>query len=592
MSTSARLDARSRGPAARTEPDDRYDAICDDGNLSRRQLLIWAGNRLAPDVPVFTEGGLLHIYGHLDPGAFARAFQGVLDESDALRMVIDEVDGWPRQRERAHVDFDVELVDVSSRAQSSRRLAALVEERFAMVVGGDGPLFDTVLVRLRPDHHVWLLVQHQLVSDAWSFGLVHRRLTEHYRGALTGDVVADVTRPQFRDYLAFERRYRVSPQGRTARTFWHGRGTTSATHAVGVNARVGRDGTRIQRSSCVLGTDVSAAIRRLAAAEAASVDTGLFGFFGSLVAAHFLRTSGTREVVLNVPFANRPSQRFKHTIGTFMSVCPVRVRVDPDDTFLEVVRRLEAEMWEAARHQAYPVRHVDADQPYDVLVNVHKQAVVVRGFAGLPTEVELVAPTHRFGALSIAIRDFNAAGSLTLDFDFNAAIFGGAERDETRSHLLRLLAGFLADPTRRLGDPAALLSGPAGDGSSARTSLPVTNGRAAFDVRDDVERAVTAIWCQLLEVSVVGAEDDFFALGGDSLLAYRMLTRVRAELLTVVSPAAFFENPTVAYLINAITNGDLALALHEIDGLSEEEARVALGSDLDGPTHGRGHLDG
>lgn len=53
--------------------------------------------------------------------------------------------------------------------------------------------------------------------------------------------------------------------------------------------------------------------------------------------------------------------------------------------------------------------------------------------------------------------------------------------------------------------------------------------------RDEVERHLAALWCDLLTVEQVGLEDDFFDLGGNSLLAFRMQRRIVRELDVEVS---------------------------------------------------------
>ena len=59
---------------------------------------------------------------------------------------------------------------------------------------------------------------------------------------------------------------------------------------------------------------------------------------------------------------------------------------------------------------------------------------------------------------------------------------------------------------------------------------------------------VAAVWCELFEVSRVEPEDDFYALGGHSMLAVQMSSRLRAELGLRVPVRTIMENPTVAGL--------------------------------------------
>ncbi len=74
--------------------------------------------------------------------------------------------------------------------------------------------------------------------------------------------------------------------------------------------------------------------------------------------------------------------------------------------------------------------------------------------------------------------------------------------------------------------------------------------------RTGTERQVTEIWSQVLNTAPVGRSSDFFALGGQSLLAMRMITRVRRQFGVRIPPRAIFDAPTVeqfSALIDSMT---------------------------------------
>ena len=56
------------------------------------------------------------------------------------------------------------------------------------------------------------------------------------------------------------------------------------------------------------------------------------------------------------------------------------------------------------------------------------------------------------------------------------------------------------------------------------------------------------MWAEVLKVSRVGVQDDFFAIGGHSLRATQIVARVRAALRIELPLRAFFETPTVGGL--------------------------------------------
>ncbi|MDT0454754.1 non-ribosomal peptide synthase/polyketide synthase [Streptomyces sp. DSM 41527] len=70
--------------------------------------------------------------------------------------------------------------------------------------------------------------------------------------------------------------------------------------------------------------------------------------------------------------------------------------------------------------------------------------------------------------------------------------------------------------------------------------------------RTEAERLVARVWSEVLDAGEVGAEDSFFALGGDSILAIRVTSRLRAALGAEVSPRLLFTHSTVAALATAL----------------------------------------
>jgi acyl transferase domain-containing protein len=109
--------------------------------------------------------------------------------------------------------------------------------------------------------------------------------------------------------------------------------------------------------------------------------------------------------------------------------------------------------------------------------------------------------------------------------------------------------------------------------------------------RGEVEERVAAVWREMLGVAEVGAHDSFLELGGDSLLATRLMSRLREELGVDLAMDRLFEQPTVAAVAAAVVEAragqageeDLARLLAEIGGMSEEDLERELAS---GEPHG------
>ncbi|MGA5704450.1 non-ribosomal peptide synthetase [Peterkaempfera bronchialis] len=79
-------------------------------------------------------------------------------------------------------------------------------------------------------------------------------------------------------------------------------------------------------------------------------------------------------------------------------------------------------------------------------------------------------------------------------------------------------------------------------------STPGTPGGADGSPDGRVLKQLAEVWAELLQVEQVGPDSDFFALGGNSLLALRLLNRIRTELGTEVQFGQIFEAPTLRAL--------------------------------------------
>ncbi|HSS52915.1 MAG TPA: amino acid adenylation domain-containing protein, partial [Thermoanaerobaculia bacterium] len=84
------------------------------------------------------------------------------------------------------------------------------------------------------------------------------------------------------------------------------------------------------------------------------------------------------------------------------------------------------------------------------------------------------------------------------------------------------------------------LPSPLGDGAAAGDSYVAPGG--------PVEELLAEIWSEVLGIEQVGVRDDFFALGGQSLLATQVISRVRRALAVEVPLRLLFERPTIAAL--------------------------------------------
>ncbi|WP_158892622.1 non-ribosomal peptide synthetase [Amycolatopsis anabasis] len=171
--------------------------------------------------------------------------------------------------------------------------------------------------------------------------------------------------------------------------------------------------------------------------------------------------------------------------------------------------------------------------------------VKIRGFRIEPAEVEAVLAGHAdvASAVVLAREDRTSAKHLV---GYVVPVPGATlDLDELRTLAAATLPDYLV--------PSALVPlehlplSPNGKVDRAALPAPATNG-ARTAPRTETEREVARIWAEVLGAEGVGVDEDFFALGGDSILGVQVLSRLRRRFGAELSARAVFDARTVAAL--------------------------------------------
>ncbi|MGH3873694.1 MAG: amino acid adenylation domain-containing protein [Pseudonocardiaceae bacterium] len=227
--------------------------------------------------------------------------------------------------------------------------------------------------------------------------------------------------------------------------------------------------------------------------------------------------------------------------------------------------------------------------------------VKLRGFRIEPGEVETVLTAHPdVTQAAVVIREDRpgdkrlvgyvvAAKRQQLDESLDPARASSTLISRLREQVSQRLPGYLV--------PAALVRLDAlpltPNGKLDRAALPAPEfgsagtGRAP---RTPQEELLSELFAEMLGLAHIGIDDDFFAVGGDSLLATRLITRARATLGVELQLRTLFEAPTVAGLAAHLYDaGQARLALKpgkrpDVVPLSFAQRRLWFLHQIEGPT--------
>jgi amino acid adenylation domain-containing protein len=189
-----------------------------------------------------------------------------------------------------------------------------------------------------------------------------------------------------------------------------------------------------------------------------------------------------------------------------------------------------------------------ADGTIEFLGRTDEQ-VKIRGFRIEPGEVEAVLAAHDSVREAVVVVREDAPGDRRLVGYVVAAEGASVTSAELRAHLKGRLPEYMVPSAVVVLDAIPLTP----SGKVARRALPAPDGAEAgveyVAPRTAGEELLAGIYADVLRVERVGVESSFFDLGGHSLMAMRLVSRVRDVFGVELPLRAVFETPTVAGMV-------------------------------------------
>ncbi|MDJ0383660.1 non-ribosomal peptide synthetase [Streptomyces sp. G-G2] len=197
--------------------------------------------------------------------------------------------------------------------------------------------------------------------------------------------------------------------------------------------------------------------------------------------------------------------------------------------------------------------------------------VKIRGFRIEPGEIEAVLEQYE-GVRGAAVLVRELRGDRALVGYVAGQGFGA---DELAAWCRTLLPGYMVPAAFVVLDSLPLTV----QGKTDTTALPDPELPARAESvapRTPTEEVTAQIWAEVLDLPSIGVREDFFALGGHSLRAVAVASRLRAAFDCPVQVRDLFERPTVELLAAEVERR----LFEEIAGMSDDEIDLSLTADF------------
>ncbi|QWF84114.1 non-ribosomal peptide synthetase [Amycolatopsis sp. CA-230715] len=513
-------------------------------------------------VDVYQAQCVLALEGGLEPEVLRTAAASLVRRYPVLRSGFRvRKTGEPIQVIYREVPLDWSEVDLSGLGAEERDaelgelLTADWAKRFDL---GRPPLLRFTLVKIAAGEHRLVLTNHHILVDGWSLAVLIDDLFALYASGGDASGLPKVT--SHRNFLAWmsEQDSAASSQAWQVALAGVDRPTLVAPGAAPHSELPAR-------ITVPADEELGGRLRQLVQTTGLTANTLVQAAWASVLHA----VTGREDVVFGTIVSGRPPEidGMQKMVGMFINTVPVRVRLRPGASAAENLARLADEQSRLMAHQHLRLTDVTRQTGLATLFDTF---VVFENYP-VDTSAREIAPGLRLAEITgddAAHYPFRLAVRLTGDrlqtvLEYRQDLFDEVTANWVADAFERALRYLIDAADGPLGTPVTLADAERIElfGDLLQESAPALADDAqapARRIRDPREEILCGLVADVLRLDRVAPDDDFFDIGGHSLSAIQLLSRMRSVFGAELPVRAVFEAPTVAGLVARLDEAGMA----------------------------------
>ena len=436
--------------------------------LSPAQDDLWMFEALYPDTAAINLCSAYHFDHPVDPAGLEAALELVAERHDILRSAVRGVPGELCMEPVYPARVAFEHVDVRERPEPADEAYQAVVDEFRRRTFDleDDRLIRASFITVDERRRTLILGLHHILTDWWSFDILHTEFAKAYRAILDG---AEYDTPrgeiQYADYAQWQRELEQAGVFERELAFWRDYlADLPPAPALGVQREPGASAFAAEKIEFVVDEELVRRAEAFARAHGAT----LFHVLTTAFAVFSARLSGAEDVVVGTPLANREARGLGRVVGYVMNMVATRWRVEPGTDFASLVTGFAASFGDLAANAHVPIGRVIAQVNPE---RVPGRSPLIRWVSMyLPGQESIhhlpEAASHERLSTGTEENDFalilrnNRRGEIRLNCEFRADLFDPALVRRWLECYLELLPGLLdQDGSRPVGAVPLLPAG-------------------------------------------------------------------------------------------------------------------------------------
>jgi amino acid adenylation domain-containing protein len=487
--------------------------------LSYAQRRLWFIDQLEGGSAEYNMPQALRLRGSLNLQALQRAIDAVVERHESLRTHFAQVGGEPVQIIEPPRTLDLPLEDISGLTEAEQRSRVLEimrrewEEPFNLATG---PVLRMKLIEVGESDHILLRNFHHIVSDGWSQSVFNREFMLLYEAFQQGrENPLHPLEIQYADFALWQQKWLDEDALARDVEYWKKqlRGIPEQLELPRDRPRQAMQTYKADYCSASLSARQVNAVKHLSQANQATLYMTLLSAFAVLLG----RYSGQDDIVVGSPIANRREAQLEDMVGFFVNSLVMRVRLNPQRSFKNLLDEVRKTALEAYQHQDLPFerlvevlapeRSLNKTPIFQVVFALQNAPMGSQLLSGL--EIERLAGDELLVRFDLELHVFEFENEIGFYWLYNKGLFDHARMEQMARHYVKLLDEIVAAPDTPLYALDILTQD--------------ERRRLLFAMNATAQPAPDASFMKMFEQQVSLAPQAVASVCGESTLSYREL---------------------------------------------------------------------
>ncbi|WP_142409118.1 non-ribosomal peptide synthetase [Bacteriovorax stolpii] len=494
----------------------------------------------------YNESLAIDFDGNLRHDILNLAYQELIKKHDALRAAFSS-DG-KTFFVKAYQETPIKFLDYTGRSRSELEVLKRAEVQFKYDLVR-GPCYRATLVKTSSSSYTLLFSAHHIVCDGWSLAILLTELSQFYVALCKGQRILLEATPQFADFAVYEYRNGLNSQHKS---YWLNEFKTPLkTNNFPIDYK--RPSFRTFNSArydMVIPVDTVRGMKKLGNSQGCSFYSTLISAFNLLL----FKLSKSEDIVVGMASASQPALEQNELIGHMVNLLPLRTTIKENTPFNQYMKSTRSKMLDAFDHQFYSygplvkdlsLKRDPSQMPLlNVVFNIDQQAPD-QGLKFEDVKASYTTIAREYDNFEIFINAVSTGDKLILECQYNTNLFSLATIENWLSSYIDLMNLVIQNSTKGILDfnlPNLKIPADKTEEVSEKKAEKVTKRHP--EIEDKIKR----IWTQVLLDNAITVDDNFFAIGGHSLLAIEVAALLEGEFQTPINIRHIFEYPTILEL--------------------------------------------